>query len=127
MTTELEPNRHLYETDYLKWIETTVKKLQVHDYPNIEWENLIEEIEDMGRSERRSLKSNLIVVLTHLLKWQYQLEFRSGSWSSIVEYRRRIREALKDSPPGLSLILKKCLLNVTQMQLNRRVLKLDCQ
>lgn len=99
MTAELEPNRHLYETDYLKWIETTVEKLQVQDYSNIDWKNLIEEIEDMGRSERRSLKSNLIVVLAHLLKWQYQPNFRNGSWKgSIVEHRRRIREALKDSP-----------------------------
>lgn len=99
MTTELEPNRHLYETDYLKWIETTVKKLQVQDYSNIDWENLIDEIEDMGQSERRSLKGNLIVILTHLLKWQYQPNFRSVSWKgSIVEHRRRIREALKDSP-----------------------------
>ncbi|MEP0753068.1 DUF29 domain-containing protein [Trichocoleus sp. Lan] len=100
MTRELETNRQsLYETDYLKWIQTTVEKLQVGDYSNIEWENLIEEIEDMGRSERRSLKSNLIIVLTHLLKWQFQPEKRSGSWKgSIVEHRRRIREALKDSP-----------------------------
>jgi hypothetical protein len=100
MTTELEANRQsLYETDYLKWIDTTIEKLRLQDYSNIDWENLIEEIEDMGRSERKSLKSNLIVVLTHLLKWQYQPEFRSGSWKgSIVEHRRRIREALSDSP-----------------------------
>ncbi|MGA9382708.1 MAG: DUF29 domain-containing protein, partial [Phormidium sp.] len=58
---------NLYETDYLQWIETTVKKLRFGDYTNVDWENLIEEIEDMGRSERRSLKSNLIVVLVHLL------------------------------------------------------------
>ena len=89
MTTELEANRQsLYETDYLKWIDTTIEKLRLQDYSNIDWENLIEEIEDMGRSERKSLKSNLIVVLTHLLKWQYQPEFRSGSWKgSIVEHR----------------------------------------
>jgi hypothetical protein len=100
MTTELEANRQsLYETDYLKWIDTTIEKLRLQDYSNIDWENLIEEIEDMGRSERKSLKSNLIIVLTHLLKWQYQPEFRSGSWKgSIVEHRRRIREALSDSP-----------------------------
>jgi hypothetical protein len=100
MTTELEANRQsLYETDYQKWIDTTIEKLRLQDYSNIDWENLIEEIEDMGRSERKSLKSNLIVVLTHLLKWQYQPEFRSGSWKgSIVEHRRRIREALSDSP-----------------------------
>lgn len=100
MTRELEANPHsLYETDYLKWIETTVKKLRVQDYSNIDWENLIEEIEDMGRSERRSLESNLVVVLTHLLKWQYQPAFRSGSWKgSIAEHRRRIRKAIKESP-----------------------------
>ncbi|MEA5623459.1 DUF29 domain-containing protein [Nostoc sp. UHCC 0251] len=89
----------LYDTDYLQWIETTVEKLQSHDYANVDWENLIEEIADMGRSERRSLKSNLIVILVHLLKWQFQPEKRSGSWEgSIIEHRRRIKEALDDSP-----------------------------
>jgi len=113
MTTELEANRRiLYETDYLKWLDTTVQKLRTQDYSNIDWENLIEEIEDMGRSERRSLESNLIVVLTHLLKWQYQTELRSSSWkSSIVEHRRRIRKALKESPslkPYLEEVLAEC-------------------
>ncbi|WP_375468918.1 DUF29 family protein [uncultured Nostoc sp.] len=41
----------LYETDYLQWLETTVEKLQSQDYANVEWENLIEEIADIGRSE----------------------------------------------------------------------------
>lgn len=89
----------LYETDYLQWIETNVEKLRTRNYANVDWENLIEEIEDVGRSERRSLESNLIVVLLHLLKWQYQPEGRSGSWAgSIVEHRRRIKKALKESP-----------------------------
>jgi hypothetical protein len=89
----------LYETDYLQWIKTTVKKLRFGDYTNVDWENLIEEFEDIGRSERRSLKSNLIVVLVHLLKWQFQPEHRSGSWEgSIIEHRRRIREAILESP-----------------------------
>ncbi len=113
MTTELNANRQsLYETDYLKWIETTLEKLRVQDYSNVDWSNLIEEIEDMGRSERKSIKSNLIVVLTHLLKWQFQPEFRSGSWKgSIVEHRRRIRDALKDSPclkPYLQEVFADC-------------------
>ncbi|HBS69048.1 MAG TPA: DUF29 domain-containing protein, partial [Cyanobacteria bacterium UBA11153] len=102
----------LYETDYLRWIETTLAQLQMRDYSNIDWENLIEEIGDMGRSERRSLKSNLIVIITHLLKWQYQPNFRSGSWKgSIVEHRRRIRESLKESPslkPYFEEILAEC-------------------
>lgn len=113
MTTELEANRQrLYETDYLKWIETSVEKLRGKDYSNIDWENLIEQIEDMGRSERSSLESNLIVVVTHLLKWQYQPEFRSGSWKGgIVEHRRRIRKAIKASPslkPYLEQVFAEC-------------------
>ncbi|MBD2492977.1 DUF29 domain-containing protein [Nostoc sp. FACHB-280] len=89
----------LYNTDYLQWIETTVEKLQNHDYANVDWENLIEEIADIGRSERRSLKSNLIVILVHLLKWQFQPKHKSGSWeASIIEHRRRINEALHESP-----------------------------
>lgn len=97
----------LYDTDYLQWIETTVEKLQSYDYANVDWENLIEEIADMGRSERRSLKSNLIVNLVHLLKWQFQPEKRSGSWEgSIIEHRRPVKEALDDSPSLKSYLEK---------------------
>ncbi|MEC4991576.1 MAG: DUF29 domain-containing protein [Oscillatoria sp. PMC 1068.18] len=100
MKTKLEINQeNLYELDYLKWIETTVGKLRDRDYTSIDWENLIEEIEDMGKRERRSLESNLIILLLHLLKWQYQPEMRSNSWKgSIVEHRRRIRKAIQESP-----------------------------
>ena len=113
MTTKIDVDRHkLYDTDYLRWIETTVEKLRVRDFSNIDWENLIAEIEDMGRSERRSLESNLVVILLHLLKWQFQPDQISGSWkASIVEHRRRIRKTLKDSPslkPYLEEVLVEC-------------------
>ncbi|MBD1844571.1 DUF29 domain-containing protein [Cyanobacteria bacterium FACHB-63] len=91
--------RLLYETDYLRWIETTVHRLRDRDYDTIDWDNLIDEIEDMGRSERHRLESNLVIVLLHLLKWQYQPGKRSGSWeASLLEHRRRIRKALQTSP-----------------------------
>lgn len=102
----------LYDEDYLQWLETTIEKLRAQDYTHIDWEHLIEEIEDMGKSERRSLESHIIVVLLHLLKWQYQPEARSGSWEgSILEHRRRICKALKDSPSlksYLETILSEC-------------------
>lgn len=102
----LEAGQTLYETDYWQWIETTLRKLRSQDYAGVDWENLIEEIEDIGRSERRSLESNLIVVLLHLLKWQYQPESRSGSWAgSIVEHRRRIKRVIQESP-SLKLYLE---------------------
>lgn len=89
----------LYETDYLQWIEVTVQKIQSQEYGAVDWENLVEEIEDMGRRERQSLESNFIVLAIHLLKWQFQPQQRSGSWeSSILEHRRRVNKALKDSP-----------------------------
>jgi Domain of unknown function DUF29 len=112
MNLESQPQKNLYETDFLKWIETTVEQLHSHDYSSVDWENLIEEIEDMGRSRRDSLESNLIILLMHLLKWQHQPEHRSHSWKgSIVEHRRRIRKSLKNSPslkPYLEQVFDEC-------------------
>jgi hypothetical protein len=100
------PDQTLYKTDYLQWLESTIEKLHDQDYKNVDWENLVEEIQDMGKSERRSLESNLIVVLLHLLKWQYQSERRSGSWEgSIIEHRRRIKKSLQESPSLKSYLI----------------------
>lgn len=89
----------LYEADYMQWILTTAEKLRHQEYAHVDWANLIEEIEDMGKRERRGLESNLTVLILHLLKWQHQPNRRTGSWAgSIVEHRRRILKALKDSP-----------------------------
>lgn len=100
MNTELKISpSELYDTDYCLWIQDTVEKLKHHNYDQVDWTNLIDEIEAMGRSERQSLESNLVVVLLHLLKWQYQPDRRSTSWRlSIEEHRRRIRRLLKNSP-----------------------------
>ncbi len=89
----------LYEEDFCLWLETTAKLLKNRQLENLDYENLIEEIETMGRSEKNALKSNLIVVLMHLLKYRYQPQKRSRSWvSSIFEHRRRLMEAFKTSP-----------------------------
>ncbi|AFZ26658.1 protein of unknown function DUF29 [Cylindrospermum stagnale PCC 7417] len=92
-------SQNLYEVDYLQWLETTVEKLRSQEYSTVDWGNLIEEIEDMGRSEKRSLESNLIVIILHLLKWHFQPDNRSGSWEgSIIEHRRRVKKLLNESP-----------------------------
>ena len=61
--------------------------------------NLVEEIEAMGRKDKKAIKNNLVVLLTHLLKHQFQPEQRSSSWrGSIVEHRQRLRDDFEESP-----------------------------
>jgi hypothetical protein len=96
---ELAQPASLYETDFADWIATTAELLRAKNFAAVDWENLLEEIDAMGRRERKSLKSNLRILLIHLLKWQHQPAQRSGSWrGSIGEHRFRICEDLQDSP-----------------------------
>jgi exonuclease V gamma subunit len=101
-----------YDTDYLLWVEQTLAQLKAGEYSQVDWTNLFEEIEDMSRRQRDALESNLIVVLVHLLKWQFQPEMQCGSWKgSIREHRRRIHRALLSSPSlrsYLTTILDDC-------------------
>ena len=61
------------------------------DINALDWDNLLEEIEAWGRSEQKSVKSNLRIVLIHLLKWHHQPQNRSPSWiHSIAEHRQRL-------------------------------------
>ena len=71
--------------------------------------NIAEELESMGRSERRALANRLAVLLMHLLKWRYQPALRGKSWqATIKEQRRQVMKLLQDSPslkPNLPVIL----------------------
>jgi hypothetical protein len=130
MTTELQASQQsLYDADFVRWVETTVAQLRDQNYACVDWANLIEEIEDMSRRERKSLKSNLVVLLLHLLKWQYQPECRSGSWrGSMREHRRRINDDLKDSPslvPYLQEVLADCYANAREQAADETSLEVE--
>jgi hypothetical protein len=89
----------LYERDYALWVEEQVRLLQAGRFDQLDLPNLIDEVEDLSRSERRAIGSDLVVVLVHLLKHEHQPEMRSRSWlSSIIEHRRRLRKSLQQSP-----------------------------
>ncbi|NJN59590.1 MAG: DUF29 domain-containing protein [Leptolyngbyaceae cyanobacterium SL_5_9] len=89
----------LYDQDYYLWLTTTAKLLRENQLSALDVTNLLEEVEDMGRSEKRAVYSNLKVLLMHLLKCQCQPEKRSNSWiASIVEHQQRLKQLLKESP-----------------------------
>jgi hypothetical protein len=91
--------RKLYDRDFNLWIEEQTTLLEARAFERLDLPNLIEEIADMGRSQKRAIRNDLVVLLTHLLKWQYQSQHRSTSWAgTIVEHRRRVREEIEDSP-----------------------------
>jgi hypothetical protein len=95
----LPTTKTLYETDFNLWLEETANLLKEGKWECIDRENLIEEIESMGRSDKNALKSNLEKLLLHLLKWKYQPAKRCNSWQySITEHCLRLLDAFEDSP-----------------------------
>jgi len=89
----------LYESDFYAWLQHQANALRSQNLSKLDFANLIEEIETMGRSEKRSLKSRLAVLLMHLIKWQYQPQYRSRSWMlTISNQRQALHDIINDSP-----------------------------
>ncbi|NJP09348.1 MAG: DUF29 domain-containing protein [Leptolyngbyaceae cyanobacterium RU_5_1] len=89
----------LYQQDYYIWLEKMAQLLRTGNLKELDRVNLAEEIEDMGKREKRSVESNLEIVLMHLLKYKYQPEQRSNSWRfTLLEHRDRLDKLFRDSP-----------------------------
>jgi uncharacterized protein DUF29 len=96
---EIEAEKPLYERDFCLWVEEQARLLREGRLKELDLINLIDEVEDLGIHEKKAVQSNLVVVLKHLLKYQFQPHRRSRSWlSSIAEHRRRLRNDLATSP-----------------------------
>lgn len=98
--TQTIARKSLYESDYLLWTQETIAKLKARDFDHVDFENLIEEIEDLGRSYRDELESRLDVLLSHILKRLYvPLANDYNGWErTIREQRKQIRRRLEKSP-----------------------------
>ena len=103
----------LYQTDYSAWALRHAELLRAGRYAELDLEHLLEELSDMSKSDRRELESRLLILLAHLLKWEYQYamlserwrEFKGDSWrETIIEQRMRLAKLLKQSP-GLKTLL----------------------
>jgi len=78
-------------------VQHQVDILRSRKFDKLDLNNLIEEVESMGKSERRELRSRIEILLKHPLKWLYQPEFRGASWqATIIEQRKRISEHLNE-------------------------------
>jgi hypothetical protein len=88
-----------YEGDFFAWTEEQGRLLRARNAAGLDWDNLAEEIETLGRSERSEIRSRLVVLLHHLLKWHFQPGKRKHGWSaSIIEARDQLDEQLTSSP-----------------------------
>ena len=108
----MSPNTDLYSQDFYAWTQEQAALLREGALQGLDRANLVEEIEDLGRSARKELRSYLEGLVLHLLKWYYQPDYRSRSWrDSIEENRACVPEGLQESPslrPQLSMLLQEC-------------------
>ena len=102
---------YIYDRDFYTWAMETARAIRERRFEGIEWDAVAEELEDMGKSEKRALESQLERLHAHLLKWRLQSEkrhqdaARERSWrATIRDARMRIEKILKENPglrPGL--------------------------
>ena len=91
----------LYIADFSTWLNQQVAALKHRNVDNLDWDNLAQELTIMGIREKNELKSRLIVLLTNLLKWQYQSKKRSISWFTTIANQRDDLQDLLSESPGL--------------------------
>ncbi len=96
----------LYQTDYAVWAQRNAELLRERRFEELDIEHLLEELSDMSKSDRRELFSRLLVLLAHLLKWEYQYARLSERWreldgrswrATIVEQREQLAGLLRQS------------------------------
>jgi Domain of unknown function DUF29 len=104
--TKAPPNA-LYETDFYAWTQEQARLLRERRFNDLDLDNLVDEVESVGSSEKREIRSRLKVLLTHLLKWKFQPGLRGNSWRrTIHEQRENITDIVESSPSLRNYLLK---------------------
>jgi hypothetical protein len=107
----------LYDHDFYAWANEQATLLRAGDLATADIAHIAEEIESMGRSEKRELVNRLVILLLHLLKWQYQPGLRGNSWRlSVEEQRYRLADHLGDNP-SLKAKIPEALVNAYRLAL----------
>ena len=112
---EKSATQTLYDSDYNLWVLETVKQLENQEFNAVDWGNLIEEVLDLSKRNKKKLKSLLIKLFEHLLKlkyWSTDLKFSKGHWlGEIRTFRQQINDEIASSSslkPYLAQIFLEC-------------------
>ena len=118
----------LHDRDFNLWIEQVKCTLSNRDISNMDWDNLIDEIDDMGKSEKRSLESYLERLVEHILKLKYWEQNRDRNYRhwqvEVVNFRNRIKRLLKRSP-SLKRYMKEIYIEVYQDAVDSQKIEFD--
>jgi hypothetical protein len=94
-----------YQSDIVAWAQQQAHWIRTRQFDKLDVANIAEEIDDVGKSEKRELASRMAVLLAHLLKWQHQPQLQSKSWQRTIHIQRKsIWTNLEDTPSLKSLL-----------------------
>jgi hypothetical protein len=100
--TKINEGQTLYRQDFYLWLKTTINQVKERDFDKIDWENLLEELDDLGREQEHKLESRLLVLFEHLLKlayWETEREYNTRGWKGTIrEQRKQLIRLLKKNP-----------------------------
>ncbi|WP_173867215.1 DUF29 domain-containing protein [Synechococcus sp. BDU 130192] len=121
-------SKTLYDQDFYQWIEQTISDLKSGDLEALDRDNLIEEIEALGKREKRELESRLITLFEHALKRKYvPLEECHRGWDvTIRRTQKGILKILRDSP-SLKHYLQEIFLDCHQEALENMQIEYDVE
>lgn len=92
-------DKTIYNKDFYAWTQQQAALIVAGDWQNIDGLNIAEEIESLGKQQRREMRNRLSILLAHLLKWEYQSQKRSRSWLATIRVQRRdLLRLIKESP-----------------------------
>ena len=107
--------KKLYDRDFYLWITTTIEQIKQRDFNLVDWNNLLEELADLGQERKNELESRLMVLFEHLLKltyWEQERDYNAPGWrGTIREQRKRLKRLLRKNPslkPYLAEVFTEC-------------------
>jgi len=97
-----------YHRDFYQWIQTTIQQIQQGAIDSLDWNNMVEELQDLGNEQKNQLESRLQVLYEHLLKlayWSQERDYKQRGWrATILEQRKQLKRLLKRNPSLMAYI-----------------------